>query len=256
MTVETHVPAASARVAAEREAVAAKLTAYDSFVERLRDVSTDGVGGDAPGPVGTTLATTQQGGGCAAVREAFAATVRSVDGIDEDESVFETLAAELGEEVAVALAPTTGPALTPQFHEQVTEAATERQWQLRTMATALEREAAALDAAREEFTAIRRWLEQADETPLTALDFDGLRTRHARLGDHRDRCAERARERQSFLDGSTSEHAHVGLGHRCLVSYLYDDLAVEHPVLDGVATLVATCERCQRNVRAHLTRCA
>ena len=256
MTAETHVPAASERVADEREAVAAKLTAYDTFVERLRDVSTDGVGGDAPGPVGTTLATTQQGGGCAAVREAFAATVRSAESVDDDESVFETLASELGEEVAVALAPTTGSAFTPQFREQVIEAATERRWQLRTMATALEREAAALDAASEAFATIRRWLERTDETPLTELDFDGLQRRHARLDDHLDRCAERARERQSFLDGSTSEHAHVGLGHRCLVSYLYEDLPVEYPVLDGVATLVATCERCQRNVRAHLTRCA
>jgi hypothetical protein len=255
MTAETHTPAARERVATERDAVAAKLSAYDDFLARLRDVSTDGVGGDAPKPAGTTLVTTRRAGGCAAVREAFASTVRSAGCVD-GESVSETLATELGEEVALALAPTTGSALTPQFREQVVESATERRWQLRTMATALEREAAALDAATEDFAAVRRWLDRADGTPLVALDFDGLRRRHAHLDDHLDRCGERARERQSFLDGSTSEHAHAGLDHRCLVAYLYEDLPVAHPVLDGVATLVATCKRCQRNVRAHLTRCA
>ncbi|WP_251342993.1 DUF7260 family protein [Haloplanus halophilus] len=257
MTVETHVPAARERVADEREAVRAKLAAYDDFVDRVRDVSTGGTGGEAPSSVGTTLAaTTRQRGGCAAVREAFDTTVRGVDGVDDDESVFETLAAELGEEIAVALAPTTGSALTPQYREQVIEAATDRRWQLRTMATALEREAAALDAASEAFAALREWLIEADETPLTALGFDDLRERHARLGDHIDRCEAQARERQAFLDGSTSEHAKVGLGHRCLVSFLYSDLPVEYPVLDGVATAVATCKRCRRNVRAQLTRCA
>jgi DNA-binding ferritin-like protein len=253
---ETHVPAARERVDAEQVTVDAKVAAYETFVDRVRDVATDAGGGEAPGPVGTTLAaTTRRSGGAAAVREAFEATVRSIEGVDDDASVFETLAAELGEEVAVALAPTTGATFTAQFRDQLIEAATERRWQLRTMATALEREAASLEAASEAFTAIREWLERADETPLRALGFDALQARHVRLDDHLDRCAERARDRQAFLDGSTSEHAKVGLGHRCLVAFLYEDLPVDYPVLDGVATLASTCERCQRNVRAHLTRC-
>ncbi|MFC7174318.1 hypothetical protein ACFQL0_15195 [Haloplanus litoreus] len=155
----------------------------------------------------------------------------------------------------MALAPTTGSALTPQFKTRVIESATDRRWQLRTMATALEREAASLDAACEAFASVREWVIAADETPLTALDFDGLRKRHARLGDHLDRCEAVARERQEFLDGSTSEHGKVGLGHRYLVGYLYGELSVDYPVLSGAATTAATCRRCRRNVRAHLTRC-
>jgi hypothetical protein len=256
VTLQTPVPAAKTRVAAEREAVAAKLRAYEAFVDRVRDVPTGGTGGEAPGSVGSTLAATTRRGGCAAVREAFDATVREVEGVDASASVFETLAAELSEEVAVALAPTTGAALTPGCRSQVVEAASNRRWQLRTMATALEREAASLDAASEAFASTREWLVETDETPLTALDFDGLRDRHERLGDHLDRCEAVARERQGFLDGSTSEHAKVGLGHRCLAAFLYEELPVDHPVLSGVATVAATCRRCRRNVRAHLTRCA
>lgn len=256
MTVDTRVPAALERVRAERTVVEEKLAAYDAFVERTREVPTDAASGGTPSPVGTTLATgSRRGGGCGAVRDAFDATVRDAADVD-GESIFETLAAELGDDVAVALAPTTGSALTPEFRKQIVSAATDRRWQLRTMATALDREVSSLAAAREDFATVREWLERADGTPLTALDFDGLRERHERLDDCLSRCARRARERQSFLDGSTSEHGQVGLEHRALVGFLYEDFPVDHPVLSGVATATATCERCQRNVRAHLTRCA
>jgi hypothetical protein len=255
VTLETRVPAALERARTERTVVDAKLTAYDDFVERVRDVTTDAASGGTATPVGTTLATgSQRGGGCAAIREAFDATVRDAADVD-DESVFETIAAELGDDVAVALAPTTGSALTPAFREQVVSAATDRRWQLRTMASALDREVASLSAAREDFEAIREWIETADDTPLTALGFEALRERHERLEECLDRCDRRARERQTFLDGSTSEHGQMGLEHRCLVDYLYEDFPVDHPVLSAVATATATCERCQRNVRAHLTRC-
>jgi hypothetical protein len=254
VTLDTPVPAARTVVDDERDAVTAKLRAYDAFVDRVRDAPTGGTGGEAPGPVGPTLAATTRRDGCAAVREAFDATVRKTEGVDDTASVFETLAAELSEEVAMALAPTTGSALTPQCKTQVVESATDRRWQLRTMATALEREAASLDAASEAFASAREWLAAADEMPLTALGFDGLRDRHDHLGDHLDRCEAVARERQRFLDGSTSEHAKVGLGHRYLVGYLYEELSVDYPVLSGVATMAATCRRCRRNVRAHLTR--
>lgn len=255
MTVDTRVPAAVERARAERATVDAKLNAYDTFVERVRDVATDAASGAAPTRVGTTLATGTSRSGCAAVRDAFDATVRDVAGVGDDESVFETMAAELGEELAVALAPTTGSALTPKFREQVASAATDRRFQLQTMASALDRELSSLESAREDFETIREWLERADGTPLTALDFDELRARHERLDDCLGRCERRARERQTFLDGSTGEHGRVGLEHRCLVDYLYEGLPVDHPVLDGVTTAVETCHRCQRNVRAHLTRC-
>jgi hypothetical protein len=253
--VDTRVPAAIERARGERAVVDAKLDAYDTFVDRVRDVTTDAASGGAPTPVGTTVATGTNRGGCAAVRDAFDATVRDVAGVGDGESVFETMAAELGEELAVALAPTTGSALTPEFREQVVSGATDRRFQLRTMASALDRELSSLESAREDVETIREWLERADGTPLTALEYDELRARHERLDDYRARCERRARKRQALLDGSTGEHGRVGLEHRCLVDYLYEDLPVEHPVLDGVTTAVETCERCQRNVRAHLTRC-
>lgn len=255
MTVETRIPAAIERARDEHATVDAKLTAYDTFVDRVRNVTTDAVSGGVSAPIGTTVATGTNRGGCAAVRDAFDATVRDVAGVADGESVFETMAGELGEELAVALAPTTKSALTPAFKEQVVSAATDRRFQLRTMASALDREVSSLENAGEVVETIQEWLKRADGTPLTALDFDDLRERHDRLDDCLGRCERQARKRQTLLDGSTGEHGRVGLEHRCLVDYLYEDLPVDYPVLDGVTAVVATCKRCQRNVRAHLTRC-
>ncbi|MFC7174317.1 hypothetical protein ACFQL0_15190 [Haloplanus litoreus] len=63
MTLDTPVPAARAVVEDERDAVTAKLRAYDAFTDRVRDVPTGGTGGEAPGPVGSTLAATTRRGG-------------------------------------------------------------------------------------------------------------------------------------------------------------------------------------------------
>ncbi|WP_435064263.1 DUF7260 family protein [Halobaculum sp. EA56] len=48
--------------------------------------------------------------------------------------------------------------------------------------------------------------------------------------------------------------AAAGIRHRDLVSYLYRDLSVDHPVLSTVARLDATCADCQRTIRDHLVR--
>jgi hypothetical protein len=249
-------------VADEREAVSTKRSAYEAFLKRVRTVTPDARravagAGATQAAAGTTThaASPDRDGGRAAIREAFAATVGEVEDV-ADGSTAAGLAGELGEAVAVALAPTTGSALTPAVKTQVAEAADDRRFQLHAMAQACERELTALEDAAETFEAVRDRLAAVAETPPRALGFDDLRTRHERLGDALERCESLARDRQAFLDGSTASHARAGLAHRELVSFLYADLPVDHPVLDGVGTAVSACRRHRRNVRAHLTRCA
>lgn len=260
MTPETRLPAAVDRVDAERTAVERKRDAYDSFVARVQEVSVEGPreqGGRrlAAGAAGGTLAAGDRsaGGAAATVREAFRSTVGSV--LDEESSTAECIAAELGDEVAVALASAGDAPFTPERRDAVATAASKRRLQLSAMSSALDREAESLAAAQSDVETVHDWLRRVDRTPLPRLGFDELRERHERLDDHVERCARRLAERQSFLSESTGANGQIGLEHQSLVAYLYEEFEIEYPVLAGVARTARVCRQCQRAVRAHLTRC-
>lgn len=259
MPVETHVARARSRADAEREAVHAKHDALGTFIDRVRDLSPDPT---APLPGVAATAGVRPGNGssmddcCRTVRTAFAETVRphSVDDTDDPEPLLETIGEELSESIAVALAPATDATLTPELGRMVVAAATSRRAETAVMQRALDHELDALGGAAASADAITAWVAEADETPLTELGFDALRQRHDTLAEHRERCDAFARERQSFLQGTTSRSAEVGIDHRSLVAYLYADFPVDHPVLATAARLDDICAECQRAVRDHLTR--
>ena len=92
------------------------------------------------------------------------------------------------------------------------------------------------------------------EAAVTNLGFGALQRRHETLASHRDRCEELARERQVFLEGTTNDGIDVGVRHRSVLPYLYQDFPVDHPVLATAAELDQTCWECQRAVRDHLVR--
>ena len=115
-------------------------------------------------------------------------------------------------------------------------------------------ERSALDDAVATVEGVTGWLADADETPLSDLDFDVLRARHETLATKRDRCRDLAERRQAFLDGSTTLHSGAGISHRTLVTSLYEDFPVDYPVLSTATRLDAVCRTCQRAVRDHLVR--
>lgn len=291
--VRTEIDAARDRVAAERERTRRKLSALDEFRDRVRGLEpTDpsgmrgGSGGGAtgggggatggtpglspttggapgaagagtPGAGGTDVDTGSSGGGCRAVRRAFADCLGDTAGDpgDSHETVHEAIAAELSDEVAVALAAADGGGrLTPQLQQGVLAETKRRRSELSVMDSALRREAESLAAATEPVATTVDWLREHDPTPLSELSFDTLADWHRTLAAFRDRLDGAAATRQAFLDETTGENGTVGIRHADLVAYLYgdDDGDDNHPVLVTLGRLDETCGEAQRALRAHL----
>ncbi|EMA53190.1 DUF7260 family protein [Halococcus salifodinae] len=267
MTVETHVEAALDRVRDERAVVTEKQTAYGQFVREIEQLSVD-----TPSSTQATrqttagsIATMQAGGAggvggsdrCEEVREEFAATVRphSTADVDDGETLLEAIAAELSEQVAMALAPRNATVgFTAGLKNGVLSEITQRRSELRAMAGALDREAESLDEAKGVLDDVLGWIVEANETPLTELGFDELRSRHDRLAEFRDRCDGLARDRQSVLRATTTGDGEAGIAHQELVACLYDAFPVAYPILSTVARVIEVCDRCQQAIRTHLVR--
>jgi hypothetical protein len=261
MAVDTYIEQASARVRTEREAIEELVDAYGTFIRRVRELQPDGTPASMAGTTtaGGAIHVSGEASGperCRRVRTAFAETVRphSVADIDEPEPVLETIREEFTDAVAVALAPTTDTAFTPELKGMVLSEARSRRSEAAALQRALGREATELDDVAEAVEDVVTWIVEADETPLSDLGFDALKQRHETLADHRDRCESLARDRQEFLRGTTTDGLETRVSHRSLVAYLYSDFPVDHPVLATVTTLDETCRDCQRAVRTHLVR--
>lgn len=262
MTVETHVEQALARVREEQAAIEGKQTAYKHFVSGVEKTSvepstTNGLQ-TTTGPV-ATMHSTPSGGSESRkqVRELFAETVRphSTADIDDPETLLETIAAELSDRVAVALAPqnaTTG--FAAGLKNGVLSEAAQRRSELRAMERALDREEASLVAAKETIDEVLQWIVEANETQLTDLGFEALRTRHDRLDGFCDRCETIARERQSLLHATTNADGKTGIPHQQLMNCLYVAFPVTYPLLSTVVRVEQVCNQCQRAIRDHLIR--
>ncbi|THE65759.1 hypothetical protein D8Y22_06220 [Salinadaptatus halalkaliphilus] len=264
MTVETHVHGALSRVETERESVANKLDAVDRFAKRVDDLDpVSNAESIAPQPtnggalaVSTTVRSPVTAGDqCEDVRDVFAETVRphSVDDVDEAEPLQETIAAELGTELAVALAPTTDHQCTPDLQASILSAVQQNRSKLETMSHALKAERDSLRAALDALEPIIAWLVDANERSLLELNFEELQDRHETLSIHRETCRRCCQDRQAVLQDTTTYNG-TGMAHHQLVSYLYGDPPTTYPVLSTALRLEACCRDCQRAVRDHLTR--
>ena len=262
--IRTHIDDAQERVAAEQEALDAKITAVETFVDRVGEIAPDSTAATqattSQGLATATATQLQTGGsqteGCATVREAFADTIRphSVTDIEESEPLLETISAELTDSIAVALAPTANTPLAPGLKRAVISEAESRQTEIEVMRQTLDSEANLLAEAAETVEEITAWIADADETPLLELEFEELRQRHDRLESHRERCEGLAADRQAFLRETTSEGVETGVRHEHIIPQLYEDFPVEYPVLSTASRLEELCRDCQRAVRDHLTR--
>lgn len=266
MTITTHVHDALDRVQREQEHVSEKLSAVGRFADRAREVpagsprkqtgTARATAGGGPSPAAITTQNDSSTDRCRQVCEAFAETVGAVRsaGSEESASLSAALRDELGDDVALALAPGTGSGFTPDVKRAVLAAATRRRTELRAMEQALATEADSLHTAAAELDEVTDWLAQTDETPLLELGFEALRERHETLAHHRTRFERLVGDRQQVLNGTTSHEAAAGVSHRALVASLYDGFPTDYPVLATVARLDGVCDDCQRAVRDHLTR--
>jgi hypothetical protein len=260
MPVETYIDHARTRAQAEQEAVDAKLEAFGMFIDRVSDFLTDPTPSSTSGitaAAGTRTHTeTSTDDRSRAVRTAFAETIRphSVADIDASESLLATIQNELTDSIALALAPTSETSFSTALKQAIITEATARQTETEVLHEALAREETHLKAVSETVDDIIAWIADANETPLTALDFESLQQRHETLANHRARCEELAQQRQEFFQSTTSQNVEAGIRHQSLLPYLYEDFPVDHPVLVTVVRLDVTCKRCQRAVRNHLVR--
>lgn len=241
------------------------LAAYDRFLSGLGQLSVET-------PSVSVTSTTASGGGpqsvSAAVREEptgtdglqqvrslFADTVYppSTAEFDEPEPLLVTIREELGEEIALAVSPSTEALLTADLKAAIETAADQSRMELQAMNRGLDREAESLRTARLLHEQIVDWL-TADHQPLTELGFEGLSQRHQRLADYKRRCDQLAAGRQSTIRETTNHARSADLSHELLVDYLYGPLSTAYPVLSTVARLTGLCLDCQRTVRDHLVR--
>ncbi len=259
MSLDTHASRALKRVRAERDAVADKRRAFDRFTARVADVEPAArPDGGARTPAGPTVAAGRPSvDGCAAVREAFAETVRphATEDVSDAESNLERIAAELNREVACALSPAaSGVPFSGSLKRAVLAAADARQDELRALAVVLEREEERVADARATLDEPVDWIAATDETPLVGLGFEELADRHERLDEFEARCERVAADRQAYLDRTTSVDGRVGVNHRSVVESLYEDFPVDYPVLATATSVAEVCRDCQRSVRDHLAR--
>lgn len=268
MNLQTHIDQALDRVQSEQTHVAEKEAAFEEFERNVREIpavspssqretTQPATGGlltvSASAPTTTTQTTEDR---YHEVREAFAETVRpySIDNLDEPESLLATIGEELGEDLAVALAPETGGQFTATTKQAVLSAIAERRQELSVMEQALDAEEQSLRSAIDATEEITNWLIEANESSLTDLGFDELQVRHETLAEHRSQYDQIAFDRQAFLDATTSRDATVGINHRTLVEYLYAELPINYPVLVTSTRLDDVCADCQCVVRDHLVR--
>ncbi|MGB9965715.1 DUF7260 family protein [Halobacterium hubeiense] len=262
MPTDRHLDDARDLARSEREAVTAKFEAYDQFTARVQNLSIDATHASqsapalATGGAQTAKTTANADTGCASVRAAFRDTIRpySVADLDDDEPLLETIRSELSDSIAVAVAPTTDASFTESLRDAIIAATQSRRLEARAMQTGLDAELDHLHDAADTLDQILDWLLDADETPLTDLDFDDLRARHETLATHRERCTRLLADRQRFLDKSPKIDGQEGMSHRTLVRYLYYDLPVAFPVLSAGVHVETLCADSQLAIRDHLTR--
>ena len=248
----------------ERDHIDEKLAAFDRFADGLRRLPTDS---PSPSPRSTTVGAGPPGsisaaaGGRSAgddttrqVRSLFAETVRpySIEDVDEPEPLLVSIREELTPEIALAVAPSTDRAFTPELRTAIYAAVDQSQAELRAMRQGLATEAESLAAAADLRTELTDWIDA--RPPCSKQGFEALSRRHERLDDFRQQCDALAADRQSTLHGTTNHTATASLSHQLLVEYLYQPLAVDYPVLSAVARLTDYCESRRRTVRRHLTR--
>ena len=256
------VRAARRRATEEERTLRAERTAYDRFRTTVADLDVDGPttasNSAAAGGLATVTSMLPSVGGstatCEDVREAFAETVRphSVADVQADEALMATIRAELGDDLAVALAPGTDVAFDPALRSSVLDTVDDRLVEIDAVVDALEREVASMDAVAEHVASTVDWLAAVDRDPLDALSFDALRARHADIAERREATDAVAADRQSFLRVRTGGGVDCDVAHDGVSDYLHG--TDTYPALDALTRTSRLLEDCQRTVRAHLTR--
>lgn len=251
--VAVHVREATSLLTEECERLRAERDAFEAFTRRVATLETSEASAAVPATGGiTTTATALPDDGLEEVREAYRETVMAVPHYEADygEPLVDSVAAEFGEDVAVAVVD--GGRLTPQLKSALLEGSREAQRSRTALRSSLEAEAESLERSAAELAEVDAEREAiADRAPLPERSFEALEADWRRLGELADRCRGVVAERQATLrDRSPTTPPTVP----DLQAYLYDDLSVDYPVLADASALVEAVESARSRLLRSLTR--
>jgi len=247
-----HTTEAGALLEEELRRLAAERDAFTRFRGLVADIEASEAtaavpvtGGIATGSGTITTESLDQ------VRDAYRGTVMDVAHYEGDygEPLADNLAAEFGEDVAVAVVE--GSRLTPQLKAALLRSSQEAAQRRDSLLSTLQSESASLESAEAVLEEVDAERAAIDERPPSQRSFEGLVTDWQRLGTLADRCRRLVGERQDRLRELS---ASMPPGRPELHAYLYEDLPVKHPVLADGAALVESVEDLRGRVLQSLTR--
>ncbi|MEY7850082.1 hypothetical protein AB7C87_12890 [Natrarchaeobius sp. A-rgal3] len=229
----------------ERRVLADEKRAFERFHRRLDELeaSQPQIAGRQPLQCGTRAS------GLQTVRNAYTETVMDSPhyGDEYDETPLESMAEELGPELAVAVAQHTS--LHAQLKRSLLEAAEQAIESRERILDAIDTESTAIGEIEREVEDVADELNAVRAQPIDRLEFNALRLTRERLDELRSRCDELAAKRQRQIRrrrGLTI--AEIGTFER----YLYDERSSPHPVLGSIAELGDRIERTRSQVDRRL----
>lgn len=230
----------------EIDILTAERDAFDDFLARLADVSTDCLD-VSPTDVGTAGATlvdqSQPTTNLDAVRTAYRETVMAVPHYESEygESFVEHLGAEVDATLANQIAH--GTVLTGPVLAALKGAIDTGRTNRHDLISELQRERASLERVGSTLTEIERQTHRIG-TQLPADTKDSL---EAELAALETRCADLAKSRQQTIHGRAAT-AWSGVDEESLLRYLYADLETETPALSAIGSCLITIRRHQRQL--------
>ena len=251
-----YIKEAVSEIEDEREFTEAEIDAFETFADEVASMSV------APAPSTTPIAGSNAmvvdsgpGGGetLETIRNRYRETVMAVPGYDSayDDSVEESLAAEFGEELTVAVV--VGPRFTEPVRELLLEQAStsthERERHLRT----LEAERCSVVDAGERLGELDPLLERTAPRKIPQRSFEELIEYETDLERATTECRQLLDDRQAEIHSETSQ-ARGRSDRTSLQEYLYQPIETSFPVLSTAIERISTLRDRRRTVVRSITR--
>lgn len=242
-----HLDRAHEVLAAERRKLLAERDAFAAFESRISDLASDATRGTGVLERSLLVESTDSTG-IDRVRQAYEATVMSVEHFDEYGDPFERhVQTEFGPECAQALCAERD--FTPQLKQALLNASAEARERRTALATTIEEEADVVEQ-------VERFVEEVRPVPTVSGDesFDRLCELREALCAHGARGESLLAERQGSLHQSwagVSRQNHID--PKSFNEYLYEPLPVTYPVLDALTRVLADLRSARESVDAHIS---
>lgn len=234
----------------EQSRTAAEERAFRQFADRVANIRTSpgaNPGHSINGGVSAIVTSQLPSGSLESVREAYRDTVMAVPHYEEeyDESMVESMAIELGEDIAKSVS--NGRELSPLLQQALVSKAIRAATDRESLMGALDREGKSLYQTEDTFSEVQSTLSKYNPYELRKEPFETLELRWDELGNLERRCEETLEARQGHLRGEPLER-YAKDDRPTLAEYLYQSLDVDYPVLATVAEFLDQIETSRQTI--------